>query len=83
MERIGAFSDSALFRRLAFLDRAERELYQSILTGGLHGRPYGRLPNAEPQYERLCASVREVREHIVRVEEELLRRRAAAMPEAA
>jgi hypothetical protein len=83
MERIGVFSDGALFRRLAFLDRAERELYQSILTGGSRAEAHGPLPNAGPQYERLCASVREVREHMGRVEEELLRRRAAAMPQAA
>jgi hypothetical protein len=83
MQRIGAFSDGALFRRLAFLDRAERELYQSILTGGSHGPSRGRLPNAEPQYERLCVSVREVREHMACVERELLRRRAAALPKAA
>jgi hypothetical protein len=83
MQRIDAFSDGALFRRLAFLDRAERELYQSILTGGLHGQPHGRRPKADKQYERLCASVREVREHMASVERELLRRRAAALPKAA
>jgi hypothetical protein len=83
MQPIGVFSDRALFRRLAFLDRVERELYQSVLTGGSHGEAHAHLPNAEPQYERLCASVRDVREHMARVEAELDRRRSEAMPQAA
>jgi hypothetical protein len=83
MKRMELFSENALLQRLAFLDRAERELYQSILNGAPRAATDGRLPDGEPRYERLCAAVREGREHMARVEEELLRRRGEAMLEAA
>ena len=83
MKPIGVFSDSALLQRLAFLDRTERALYQSILNGAPHAEVAGRLPDAGPRYERLCAAVREVREHMAYVEAELLHRRDAAIARAA
>jgi hypothetical protein len=83
MRRIGVFSDRALLQRLAFLDRTERALYQRILNGAPRAGVAGGIPNAGLPYKRQCAAVREVREHMARVEAELLRRRGAAMSEAA
>jgi hypothetical protein len=80
---MAAFSDSALLRRLAFLDRTERELYQSILNGAPHAKPAGLLPESTPRFARSCAAVRDVRKQMGRVEAELLRRRAMALREAA
>jgi hypothetical protein len=77
------FSDSALLRRLAFLDRTERELYQSILHGAPQATAAGLVLKTEPRYARSCAAVRDVREQMERVEAELLRRRAIQMREAA
>jgi hypothetical protein len=83
MERFVALSDAALLQRIDHLDRAEHQLHQSAMKRVSQGEADGRAVGADLQYQLLSAALKESREHMLRIEAELLRRSAYAIAEAA
>lgn len=83
MERIVLLSDRALLERIACLDRAERDLHQSVVHRAAQAEAAGGIPQADSRHGSACAAREELRARIGRIEEELLRRTEVPVVEAA
>jgi hypothetical protein len=83
MQRFVALSDAALLQRIDGLDRAEHELHQGAMKQVLQAEARGRMVSADPHHQLLAAAIKESGEDMRAIEEELLRRAANFMEEAA
>ena len=83
MEQFSAFEDAALLGRIRRLERAEKDLQQRTMMRISQVEAEGRWLRSDPQYQNLSSILKKVREDLHDTEEEFLRRRTAAMQEAA
>jgi hypothetical protein len=83
MEQFSAFEDAALLGRIKRLERAEKDLQQRTMMRISRVEAEGRWLRSDPQYQNLSSILKKVHEDLHDTEEEFLRRRTAAMQEAA
>ena len=83
MDRFSAFEDAALLHRIERLERAERDLQQRAMARASKAEAEGRWLGTDPEYRHLSYVLKKVRKDLRDTEDELLRRSAPAMRQAA